>query len=194
MNEVTQLAQKYILLMKGVGNFCQCVDWALKQLEEGHDSSDIVMLASATSQEEALPYVESILRDNFEIPSVNEEVLTNSCGVTPQECTFYFEVVAPHGLLGVERPLADSGLELFVYHSHFNNKNILKSGSNVIDLGMDTSTTDVMHGSGFLYCDFKTSLSLMKKLSLVFKSAGYSHKIGVDDEEGNNTVWITGDS
>ena len=107
------------------------------------------------------------------------------------ECAFYFEVLAPQGLVGIEEPLAKSGLGLFVYHSHFNNKNILKSDSELIELGMDTSTTEVMHGSGILYCNFEESVTQMRKLSEVFKISGYNHKIGIDDENSNNTIWIS---
>ena len=106
-------------------------------------------------------------------------------------CHFSFEVLAPNGLLGIEKALADSQLGLYIYHSHFNDKNILKSSSDVIELGMDTSTTDVMRGSGTLWCDFETAISLMKKLSQVFASAHYNHKIGIDNEAGDDTVWIT---
>ena len=106
------------------------------------------------------------------------------------ECTFFFEVLAPKGLNGLEKPLAESGLGLYIYHSHFNNKNILRSRGELIDLGMDTSTTDVMHGSGMLFCDFEAAVTSMKKLSTIFEDAGYSHRIGIDDENGENTVWI----
>lgn len=107
------------------------------------------------------------------------------------ECSFYFEVLAPDGFVGIEQPLSESGLGLFVYHSHFNNKNILKSDNELIELGMDTSTTEIVHGSGILYCDFEKSVALARTLSEVFKATGYKHKIGVDDENGNNTIWIS---
>ena len=107
------------------------------------------------------------------------------------ECSFYFEVLAPDGLKGIEKPLSESGLGLFVYHSHFNNKNILKSDSDLIELGMDTSTTEIMYGSGILYCNFEKSVALMRKLSEVLKSTGYNHKIGIDGENSDNTIWIS---
>jgi hypothetical protein len=107
------------------------------------------------------------------------------------ECHFYFEVLAPKGLIGIEHELEKSQLGLSIYHSNFNNKNILTSDSDVIELGMDTSTTDVMYGSGFISSDFATAVSLMRKLSSVFMSANYNHKIGIDNEDGTDGVWIT---
>jgi hypothetical protein len=106
------------------------------------------------------------------------------------ECSFYFEIFAPQGLVGVEKSLADSGLRLFIYYSYFNNKNILKSKNHSIELVMDTSTTDVMYGSGFLYFNFEESVLLMRKLSQIFSSAGYNHKIGIDDKDSSKTIWI----
>jgi len=107
------------------------------------------------------------------------------------ECSFFFEILAPKGLIGIEQELADSQLGLYIYPSGFNNKNILKSRGEILELGMDTSTTNTMYGRGYLICDFETAVVLMKKLSRVFASANYPHKIGVDNEEGADTVWIT---
>ena len=108
------------------------------------------------------------------------------------ECSFFFEIVAPEGLNGIEQPIKDSGLGLYVYHSGYNNKNILKNTSDsIIELGMDTSTTEIMNGGGGIECDFDTAKKMMSDLSNIFKNAGYSHKIGVDDENGENTVWYS---
>ena len=106
------------------------------------------------------------------------------------ECIFYFEVLAPNGLNDIEQPLLDSGLLLTIYHSHFNHKNILTSKNELIELGMQTSTTDVMYGSGFLYCEFEHAVAMMKTLSEVFKKGGYPHKIGVDAENNGDNIWI----
>lgn len=107
------------------------------------------------------------------------------------ECSFFFEVIAPNGLNGIEEPIKEAGLDLYIYHSGFNNKNILKSKSDgIIELGMDTSTTDLMHGSGHIESGFIESKKIIEKLSSIFREAGYSHKIGIDDENGENTIWF----
>ena len=48
-----------------------------------------------------------------------------------------------------------------------------------------------MDGSGTLFCGFEAAIALMRGLSAVFASAVYSHRIGVDNEVGSETVWIT---
>lgn len=106
------------------------------------------------------------------------------------ECSFYFEVIAPDGLGAIKNEIDSSGLGLYVYLSGFNNKCILKNRvESKIDIGMDTSTTDMMHASGYIEADFNSAKEMMAQLSEIFKTAGYPHKIGVDDENGENTVW-----
>ena len=107
------------------------------------------------------------------------------------ECSFFFEVIAPNGIIGIEESIKESGLDLYIYHSGFNNKNILKSKSGgIIELGMDTSTTDLMYGSGYIESGFSEAKIIVEKLSTIFREAGYSHKIGIDDENGENTIWL----
>lgn len=96
---------------------------------------------------------------------------------------FYFEVLAPRGLAEIKTAIDASDLGLSLYCSGFNNKSILKSNiDGIIELGMDTSTTDVMYGSGAIEADFVTAKSMLKTLSDIFKNAGFSHKIYVDNE------------
>jgi len=109
------------------------------------------------------------------------------------ECHFHIEILAPDGLVGLEKPLAASVLGLEIYHSHFNNKNILRGSNDAIELDMQTSTTDVMHASGVVFRDFATAVSLMRELSGIFRMAGYRHKIGVDNEAGDDCVWLSHD-
>src|SRR5687767_5670397 len=107
------------------------------------------------------------------------------------DCSFFFEIHAPEGLDGIEQYIEESGLNLYIYKSGYNNKNILKSRSaGIIELGMDTSTTEKMHGSGYIKSDFETAKHIINKLHNIFKQAGYSHEIGVDDENGENTIWL----
>jgi hypothetical protein len=108
------------------------------------------------------------------------------------ECSFFFEILAHDGLEGIEQEIRDSELGLYVYRSGFNNKCILKNTlGSVIGLDMDTSTTEIMTGSGSIEADFETAKGMMLKLSKILKSAGFNHKIGVDDENGENTVWYS---
>ena len=107
------------------------------------------------------------------------------------ECSFFFEIVAPDGLNGIEKPIKEADLDLYVYKSGYNNKNILKSNTEgIIELGMDTSTTNTMYGSGYIESDFQTANNIIEKLSKIFKEAGYAHKIGIDDENGENSIWF----
>lgn len=106
------------------------------------------------------------------------------------ECSFYFEVIAPEGLETIKAQIEIANIGLYVYQSGFNNKGILKNRiDSIVELGMDTSTTDVMNGSGYIESSFQEAKELMYKLSEIFKSAEYPHKIGVDDENGKNTIW-----
>ena len=105
------------------------------------------------------------------------------------ECHFSFSVLAPEGLNEIERYLHESGLDLSIYHSNFNNKNILKSKRNgLIELGMETSTTDTMSGSGYIYSSFEVAQEKIKLLSKVFVQGGYSHEMSVDNETGEKTM------
>jgi hypothetical protein len=98
------------------------------------------------------------------------------------ECSFYFEVVAPNGLGAIKPQIESGNFGLYVYQSGF------KIDSK-IELGMDTITTDVMNGSGYIESSFQEAKDMMRKLSEIFKSVEYPHKIGVDDGDGENTVW-----
>lgn len=106
------------------------------------------------------------------------------------ECSFFFEVVAPNGFEKIEGPIKESGLDFSVYLSHFNNKKILKSGpAGIIDVGMDASTTEIMHGSGYIEAEFTKAKLMMETLSNIFRTAGFKHRVGVSDENEENTVW-----
>jgi len=107
------------------------------------------------------------------------------------ECSFFFELIAPNGLEAIKKQAELANLGLYVYQSGFNNKGILKNRiDSKIEIGMDTSTTDVMHGSGYIESSFHEAKEHMIRLSEIFKTAEYPHKIGVDDENGENTIWF----
>jgi hypothetical protein len=102
--------------------------------------------------------------------------------------SFSIEIIAPKGLIDLDKALAESGLGLYIYHSQFSGKNILKSQSSVIELGMDAGSSDLMYGSGFIYADFDSSIAMMQTLSDIFKRYDYPHTITLDDESNDVTV------
>ena len=107
------------------------------------------------------------------------------------ECGFCLEVLAPKGLIGLEGLIQELDIGLYTYLSGFNNKIILKSKTeSIIELNMDSSTTDVMHGSGYIKGDFDFAKSIIKKIGNAFEEAGYNYKIGIDDENSKNTLWL----
>ncbi len=108
------------------------------------------------------------------------------------ECGFWLEIHAPNGLEGIEEEIETSGLGLYVYRTGFNNKCILKNTlDSQIELDMDSSTTEIMHGSGGIETDFESAKGMMLKLSNILKDAGFKHKIGIDDENGQETIWYS---
>ena len=75
MESIAQLAQHYILLKMGVGDFQPCIDWALERLrldQEGNDLN-VVLLAAATTRDEAVPLIEAVLETHIGISSIDEE-------------------------------------------------------------------------------------------------------------------------
>lgn len=77
MESVAQLTQQYFLLKMGIGDIQSCIDWALERLRlnEEKDDLDVVMLAAATSREEAIPYIEAVLETYIGIASIDENFL-----------------------------------------------------------------------------------------------------------------------
>ncbi len=108
------------------------------------------------------------------------------------EGSFYFEVVAPKGLEPIKAHIELAKLGLYVYSSGFNNKGVLKNRvDSQIEIGMETSTAELMNGSGYIETSFEEAKEKMLQLNNIFKSAGLPHKIGVGDESGDNTIWYT---
>ena len=101
---------------------------------------------------------------------------------------FSIRIITPKGLINLDKAFAESGLGLYIYHSQFCGKNILKSRSSVIELGMDAGSSDLMYGSGFIYADFDESVALLQKLSDILKAHNYPHKIMLDDESNVVTI------
>jgi len=104
-----------------------------------------------------------------------------------QECYFFIEINAPKGLAGIEKHLDKCKLSLKPYLSGYNNKVILKNDmdDDRFEWGMDSSDTDVMVASGYICMPVASAWKLLKSLSFALTAAGFPHKIGLDDEEGN---------
>ena len=108
------------------------------------------------------------------------------------DCGFYFEIIAPNGLEVIKPQVDSASLGLYVYISGFNNKGILKNRiDSEIEMGMDSSTTELMYGSGHIEGSFENAKEKMKVLTNIFKSAELPHKIGIDDENGEKSIWYT---
>ena len=63
MEDLAKLQQSYLMHKLGVGDLSDGIDWAMDRLrldQEG-DDLDIVLLAGASTTEEAAPYVETIV-------------------------------------------------------------------------------------------------------------------------------------
>lgn len=88
------------------------------------------------------------------------------------DCSFYFEVVAPKGLIALEGLIQNLDIGLYACLSGLNNKIILKSkNESIIELNMNSSTTHLMNGSGYIKGDFDVAKSNIKKINNVFEEA-----------------------
>ena len=63
MEAIAQLQSHYMMLALGVGEIQPCIDWAIERLEQDQegDDLDVVLLAAATTREEAFPLVHAIV-------------------------------------------------------------------------------------------------------------------------------------
>ena len=105
------------------------------------------------------------------------------------EYHFSLEVYAPEGLEKLESELRKSKLDIHLYKSNFNQKAILKSGaSGVIELKMDSSSEELMRGSGYIEAEFIKAKEIIERLSNVFCKTGFKHKISLDNENGNTEL------
>lgn len=100
------------------------------------------------------------------------------------EYSFYIEIFAPQGLRGIEPYLADCRFPLTPYESGFNGQVILRNAARneEIEFGMDPSTTQTMHASGFItHADLQEAWRMLESLSEALTLAGFPHWIGMDD-------------
>ena len=108
------------------------------------------------------------------------------------ECHFSFEINAPVGLNNLHKDFEQTDLNLFIWKSGYNGKNILRSDpEGIISLDMDSSDTDLMFGSGRINSDYKQAKQIIMKISAILKRHGYKHKISVDNELSNDTYKLS---
>lgn len=76
MQAITQLQNHYLLLTLGVGKTQPCIDWAIQrlQLNQEGDDLEVVLLAAATTREEALPLAQEILARYLGIESLDKQL------------------------------------------------------------------------------------------------------------------------
>lgn len=77
MHAIEELEKSYALFSLGVGEIQPCIDWAIERLQLNQEGDDlkIVLLASATVQDEALPLVKEIVRQYKGSESMNLELV-----------------------------------------------------------------------------------------------------------------------
>ena len=75
MQAIAQLQSRYTLLTLGVGEIQPCIDWAIQrlQLDQEGDDLEVVLLAAATTRDEALPLVQEILERYAGIEALDKE-------------------------------------------------------------------------------------------------------------------------
>jgi len=103
------------------------------------------------------------------------------------ECHFSIEITAPGGLAGLEKYFNESFLNLYIWNSGYNGKNILRSSEGIIDLNMDSSDTDILNGSGVIKSDFERAKEVILEISRILILQGFRHEISVDNESGSET-------
>lgn len=108
------------------------------------------------------------------------------------EFGFCVTIEAPKGLKGIEKYLEKFSIPLFAWESGFNQKMILRSSNEeLVEWGMDSSTTDQMFASGCFFGSSEDALEFITKLSSAIGAAGFSHEILLDNEHGELMKKIT---
>lgn len=105
---------------------------------------------------------------------------------------FSLEVLAPHGLAGIEPVLPTCSLPLMAWKSGFNGKVILRLSdvaTDEIEFAMDSSTDDTLYASGYVCWTAEKAFSEFLSLSRALESAGFPHVIGIDS--GNTLLTIS---
>jgi hypothetical protein len=76
MEAISQLHDQYTLLKLGFGSIPSCIEWAMDRLQldqEGEDL-DVVLLAAATTHEDAFPLVEALIARYVGPESLDEQL------------------------------------------------------------------------------------------------------------------------
>jgi hypothetical protein len=77
MEAIAQLHSHYMLLALGVGDIQPCIDWAIQRLQLNQEGNDleVVLLAAATTHEEALPLVTTVLERYAGLESIDNQLV-----------------------------------------------------------------------------------------------------------------------
>lgn len=101
------------------------------------------------------------------------------------ECHFFLEIKAPEGLAGIEQHLQLCAMDLEPWVSGYNGKVILRNRHDEerFEWAMDPSDTDVLVADGDIFMPVVEAWNLIKPLSMALENAGFSHRLGIDDEQ-----------
>ena len=81
MNALPELHRNYVMVKSGLAQASCCIDWAIARLqadEEG-DDLDVVLLAAATDDIEAMPLTVKILAKYLGPAALNEQFVAGKC-------------------------------------------------------------------------------------------------------------------
>lgn len=75
MEAISQLQSHYLLHTLGVGALQPCIDWAIERLQRNQEGDDleVVLLAAATTHDDALPWVQIILERYVGLATMDQQ-------------------------------------------------------------------------------------------------------------------------
>ena len=76
MEAVASLRDQYLLLKLGLGDVGACIDWAMERLQSNQEEGDleVVLLAAATTHDDAFPLVAEIVERYCPIEALDDRV------------------------------------------------------------------------------------------------------------------------
>jgi hypothetical protein len=104
---------------------------------------------------------------------------------------FHILILAPTGLLGIEKFLDGCLLPLRPRLSGFNGQTILRStGAPCLEFTMDPSTTSELHASGEIWLPSFMAFQLLESLSQSLTRAEFPHWISIDCEQDGKCLTV----
>lgn len=108
------------------------------------------------------------------------------------EFFFVIDILAPRGLIGIEKVLKDYELPLEAWKSGYNGKMVLRStDGSVMDWNMDAVDSSEMFVQGTIFGDAKFAENQLGSLSKCLIRTGFPHRIECDTPDGDNLVIIS---